>query len=159
MNLSTITDPKTKEKIVSLYGQQYRPASYVYFPVSGKSITPASSKRQSCFELAPRVNSVITFSGYLLQEILRTFGIYNHGNVDISTLLYEHPFAEIEKREEDTVAEIAFIFVKETANGISLAVIVETGELQESSHTEPYHVVFDDDLSQLNALTEEVQNG
>jgi len=156
----TVTDPKARQKIVELYTENlFLPASYIFFPVSGKTIVPLSQKNQAWFERVPTINNVITISGYLLQEVLRTFGIYNHANVDLSTLLFEHPIAEIEKREEDIDSEVLYILVKENNNGISIAVILENGTLQQSHHTENYHVVFDDDFSQLQALTHEVRHG
>jgi hypothetical protein len=163
MNLKNIiTDPKTKAKIVSLYGNQYRPASYIYFPVSGKSITPTSQKRQSWFERSEMINTVLSINGELLKEILKIFGFRNLSNIDLSSLsslFLNRTVAEFWQRQDLTESEVFYIMVKENPNKIDIAVILETGGLEQSSHTEPYHVIFDDDLSHLDALTKEVRNG
>jgi len=161
MNISTIvTDHKARQRIVKLYTEKlYQPASYVFFPVSGKSIVPLTQRNQTWFESVPRINTILTISGFLLQEILRSFGIYNHVNVDLSALLLERPIVEFEKRDELIDSEVLCILVKEDSNGISIAAILENGTLQQSHHTERYHVVFEDDFSQLDALTNEVNHG
>lgn len=165
MNLTTIiTDTIVRHKIVKMYTENlYRPASYVLFPLSGKSITAISDRTENTwFERAPRINSIINISGYLLQDLLKIFGFGNCVSMDLAALpnlLLDRPVAEIGKREELVESDIVCLLVKEINGGVNIAVILESGELQESRHTEPFHIVFDGDFSQLEALKKEVNHG